>query len=124
MEAEDLMPTGRLVDIEDGPADLRVPIKLSDLDIDDVFWGMEEEHPATIYYDDIGKKLTLHAADFFTHCVVYTPEDQPYFCIENQSCSTDAHNLHVRGFEKAAHLTILDPGTSLTAWIEFRISDQ
>ena len=124
MKAIELMPTGELLDLKDGPGDLRRPKKLSELDLDDVFWGMSEDAPATVYYDHLGKQLTLHASEFFTHCVVYTPTDKPYFCIENQSCSTDAHNLHTLGYREAAHLAVLPPGESLTAWIEFRIGDQ
>jgi aldose 1-epimerase len=56
--------------------------------------------------------------------VVYTPPERPFFCVENQSCSTDAHNLYSQGLQEAAHLTILDPGDSLAAWIEIAVSAQ
>ena len=124
MEAVDLLPTGQLVDLEDGPADLRSPVSLADLDLDDVFWGLETNKPQVIYYDHIGKKATLTASRLFTHSVVYTPQGMQFFCVENQSCSTDAHNLHARGLEKEAHLTILEPGELLTAWVEISVSDQ
>ena len=123
MEAVDLLPTDRLIDLEDGPADLREPTSLANLDLDDVFWGLTSSKPQVIYYDSIGKKVTLTASDFFTHSVVYTRE-KPHFCVENQSCSTDAHNLYARGLQKEAHLSILQPGESLTAWIEIAVSDQ
>ena len=67
--------------------------------------------------------LTLEASELFTHSVVYTPAGQPFFCVENQSCSTDAHNLYARGLEKEAHLTVLPPGASLSAYIEMVVSD-
>ena len=124
MESKELLPTGRLIDLSEGPADLRKPTPLTSLDLDDVFWGMEPKEPAVIYYDRIGKKLTLQASAFFTHSVVYTPPGKPYFCIENQSGSTDAHNLASQGFEDAAHLAILQPGESLSAWIMLQVQDQ
>ncbi|GAG43851.1 unnamed protein product, partial [marine sediment metagenome] len=62
-------------------------------------------------------------SDLFTHSVVYT-QQTGHFCLENQTCSTDAHNLHARGLRKEAHLTILRPGESLTAWIEIVVNDQ
>ena len=124
MEAENLIPTGRLLDLDDAPANLNQPTSLQDLDLDDVYWGADPEHPQVIYYDEIGKKVTLRASDIFTHCVVYTPPGQPYFCIENQSCSTDAHNLDARGEQEAAHLIILNPGESATGSIEMTVSDQ
>jgi len=122
MEAVDLLPTGRLIDLENGPADLRQPTSLENLDLDDVFWGLAHDRPQVIYYEGIGKKVTLTASDLFTHSVVYT-EEASHFCVENQSCSTDAHNLYARGLEKEAHLTILRPGESLMAWIEIAVSD-
>jgi aldose 1-epimerase len=122
MEARDLLPTGRLLPLA-GTADLAQPTRLSALHLDDVFWGMEPEHPAQIDYLAISKRLTLEAGALFTHAVVYTPAGQPFFCIENQSCSTDAHNLYARGLTEAAHLTILPPGERLEAAIRFRVSD-
>ena len=122
MEARDLLPTGRLLPLT-GPADLAQPAPLSALQLDDVFWGMRPERPAQIDYLAIGKRVTLEADALFTHAVVYTPAGQPFFCIENQSCSTDAHNLHARGLTEAAHLTVLPPGERLEAAIRFRVSD-
>ncbi|NLF03365.1 MAG: hypothetical protein GX601_20580 [Anaerolineales bacterium] len=124
MEAVELMPTGRLVDLAKAPADLRRTTSLGKLNIDDVFYGMQPDRPATIDYDHSGVRLTLLASELFTHAVVYTPQGKDFFCIENQSCSTDAHNLHARGLERAAHLQILEPGQSLEAWIEFRVSQR
>ncbi|HHX65428.1 MAG TPA: hypothetical protein GX702_11120 [Chloroflexi bacterium] len=124
MEAENLLPSGRLLDLEDGPADLRTPKALSELDLDDVFYGLNRSKPQVIYYDALGKKLTLTADDFYTHTVVFTPPAAPFFCVENQSCSTDAHNLHAAGHVEAAHLAILNPGESHTSSIEFTLSDQ
>ena len=123
MEAVDLLPTGELIDLEYGPADLRQPTPLEGLHLDDVFWGLVPDKPQVIYYDSIRKRVTLRASDLFTHSVVYT-QQTAHFCVENQTCSTDAHNLHARGLRKEAHLTILRPGESLTAWIEIAVSDQ
>jgi aldose 1-epimerase len=120
----DLLPTGRLLDMEDGPADLRTPTSLGTLDLDDVFWGLRPETPQVIFYDHIGKKMTLTASEFFTHSAVYTPLGRPFFCVENQSCSTDAHNLYAQGGQEVAHLVILDPGQSLAAWVEFSVGEQ
>ncbi|MGI6374472.1 MAG: aldose 1-epimerase [Anaerolineae bacterium] len=123
MEAEQLLPTGRLLPLDQAPADLTAPTSLDQLDVDDVFWGMRPDRPAEIHYRAIGKRLTLLADAPFTHAVVYTPRGRPFFCIENQSCSTDAHNLYARGLQEAAHLTILSPGEALTAAIRLRVTD-
>lgn len=123
MEAHDLLPTGRLLPLDQGPADLTVPTSLASLDLDDVFWGMDPARPAQIEYLAIGKRVTLLADAFFTHAVVYTPAGRPFFCIENQSCATDAHNLYARGQQDAAHLAILPPGGALEASIRLRVSN-
>lgn len=123
MQAEDLMPTGRLVSMAKGPADIRLPTSLAKLNLDDVFYGLERARPQVVRYGSLGKQLTLFADDFFTHSVVFTPPDRPFFCIENQSCSTDAHNLYAKGFPETAHLTILEPGESVSASITFVVTD-
>jgi len=124
MEAEELLPTGQLLDLAEGPADLTTPTPLTDLDLDDVFWGLSKERVQAVYYDAIGIKLTLTASDFYTHSVVYTPQERPFFCIENQSCSTDAHNLYAKGLKEQAHLVILEPGESMTESIVMAVSRQ
>lgn len=124
MEATDLLPSGRLIDLDKGPADLRQPVSLSQLNLDDVYWGLRSEAPQVIYYDHIGKKVTLKACDLFSYSVVFTPPERPFFCVENQSCSTDAHNLWAKGLKDESRLSILNPGESLTAWIEISVSNQ
>ena len=123
MEATALIPSGRRLDLADGPADLNQPVSLSELNLDDVFWGLQESKPQVIYYDAIGKKLSLTASDYFPFSVVYTPPPAPFFCVENQSCSTNAHNLHNEGLVEEASLSILNPGESLKAAITFGVTD-
>ena len=123
MEAEALLPTGRLLPPSACSADPTEPITLENLDLDDVFWGMRASQPATVVYGALGTRITLEADDWFTHAVVYTPPDRPYLCVENQSCSTDAHNLAAKGFERAAHLTVLEPGASHQATVAMQVGN-
>jgi len=120
----DLLPTGRLLPVEQAPADLRTPTSLGGLDLDDLFRGLRPDAPQRIFFDHLGALLTIRASEFFVYSPVYTPMGQSYFCVETQSCSTDAHNLHAQGHEDTAHLGILEPGQSLVAWIEFSLSQQ
>ena len=103
--------------------DISQPTALSELDLDDVFYGLAESKPQVIYYDKLGKTVTLTASDMFTHSVVYTPAQAPFFCIENQSCSTDAHNLYAQGLVDESHLLILDPGESMSSYVEIAVAD-
>jgi aldose 1-epimerase len=64
--------------------------------------------------------VTLRTSKEFTHAVVYTGHPKAV-CIENQTCSTDAHNLWKRGLKKESHLLILPPGKSHTGYILYKI---
>ncbi len=122
MQAEALLPNGKLESLDGTPFDIRQFTSLRDLALDDVYWGMEPNNPAVYECRDKQIRVTLQASEIFTHAVVYTPERRPYFCIENQTCSTDAHNLHGRGLEKEAHLVILNPGQRAGGTVRIRIT--
>ena len=119
MESEQLLPTGRLVSLAGTSYDLRQPTSLAERDLDDVFFGMSTDQPASVEFRDVGRRITFHASPEFTHLVVYTP-DRPFFCVENQTCSTDAHNLANSDRNDVAHLFVCPPGESRTGWVEYR----
>ena len=121
MDQIDLLPTGELFDLKDAPVDISQPQPLSELDLDDVWFGMEPDKPQSIHYERLHRKLVMHASEIFTHSVTYTPAGQPYFCMENQTCATDAVNLSASGKEEEAHLLILEPGESTEGWVRFSI---
>ena len=123
MEAVNLIPTGRLIDLDKSPADLSKPTKLSGLNLDEVWYGMEPKKPQAIIYEALGKKMVLYASDIFTHSVTYTPPFESFLCVENQTNSTDCHNLYAKGFEEEAHLLILKPGESISGTIRFCLED-
>ncbi len=118
----DLLPTGTLQPLEGAPFDLRTPRPLSELALDDVFWGVKPEEAPGYEARDAGVRVDLPASEHFTHMVVYTPKGRPFFCMENQTCSTDAHNLHARGLAQEAHLLAVEPGQSMSGWVDFRPS--
>ncbi|NOZ56160.1 MAG: aldose 1-epimerase [Calditrichaeota bacterium] len=119
MKAVGLLPTGKLEPLDGTPYDVRKPTPLSQLDLDDVFWGMTPEEPMGWEARDRGIRMVLPASRDFTHAVVYTPPTKPLFCMENQTCSTDAHNLYVKGFVKESHLLIVQPGQKKSGWVMF-----
>jgi aldose 1-epimerase len=122
MEAVGLLPTGKLLPLDGSPYDIREFTSLEGLKLDDVYWGMVPGKPAVYECRDRGIRVTLEASEIFTHAVVYTPPGRPYFCIENQTCSTDAHNLHAQGLEKEAHLQVLQLGKSARGTVRVRVS--
>jgi len=123
MEAENLMPSGKLIPLSDGPGDMREPVALSDLDLDDVFWGMAPEESQKIFFEEIGKQVTFKASDIFTHSCIFCPPKLPFFCMENQTCSANSHNLFSSGYVEESHLLILSPGESQKGTIEIIFSD-
>ncbi len=118
MEARGLLPTGKLEPMDALTPDLRRPVTLSQLYLDDVYCGMEQEKPAWYEIRDRGIKVTLWASPELTHLVVYT-ENPNFFCLENQTCSTDAHNLFAQGLQKEAHLLVVGPGQLHSMWIKY-----
>ncbi len=120
MDAEKLLPTGKLFDLAAEPDyDARQPRSLEGFFRDDVYYGMQPDKPAAIDFRGRKLKITLSASKEFTNLVLYTPKDQPWFCVEDQTCSTDAHNLYARGLKQESHLQIVEPGKTATGWVEF-----
>ena len=115
----DLLPTGRLIDVGSTIYDLRKPAKIGSLDMDHVFTGIEERKFTEISYSTKGIDIELNSSEDFTHLVLYTPSGKSYFCIENQTCSTDAHNMYDRGFAVEAGLKFVPAGKSHTGYVKY-----
>lgn len=114
MESDkDLLPTGKLL-----PASLDKLTPVKDLNLDHVFTDLSG--PQTVAFaNDLN--LTISASPDFTHAVVYTGEKEKYTAVEQQTCSTDAHNLDASGFTKEAHLIRIKPGGAFRGWIKYSV---
>ncbi len=122
MEAVDLMPTGQLEPLDGSQYDLREFSQVDKLVLDEVYYGMAPEQPAVIEYRQAKLRIELPATPEFTHMVVYAQPENPFFCVENQTCSTDAHNLHAQGMRDVAHLLEVGPGQSMEGWVLLRVT--
>ena len=111
----------QLIDPNDSPIDFRSPTTVPETAIDEVWTGLTSEASPSIIYQSVGKRLVLHATDDFTHFVTYEPENAPYVCLENWTCSPDAHNLYAGEKNDVAHLLILNPGEVFTGSVQFSI---
>lgn len=118
MAAVQRLPTGKLLNLEGHQLDAREPVSLEGYQSDDVFFGMTPEKPARVEFRDVGRSVTFKASEEFTHLVVWTPE-RPFMGIENQTCSTDAHNLAARGMNEVAHLQVCPPGEKRQGWVSY-----
>ncbi len=65
-------------------------------------------------------QIRMSASDIFSHFVIYTPEDQPYFCAEPISHVPDAVNLDRPAGEVG--LRVLQPGETLAGRIRIEPS--
>ncbi|MEK6796485.1 MAG: aldose 1-epimerase [Spirochaetota bacterium] len=118
MESSNYLPTGRLTMVGSNAAwDLTEFRPLSTLRLDDVFFGATPMSRVAIDYRTIGRVLHLRASADLTHVVVWTT--RRYFCIENQTCSIDAHNLYDRGHVKESHLQIVRPGGKAGGYVDY-----
>ena len=129
MEADDdLLPTGRLLDVTGtmyAMFDLRTPVPVSHLKVDHVYTDLQSGVAAVIDYRTPGIQLSITGTDDFTHAVVYTPpESDPYFCLEHQTCSTDAINFDHQSEErrKMGHLLEVQPGERASGTLRYNVS--
>jgi aldose 1-epimerase len=120
----DLLPTGRLETVRGTIYDLRAPAAVNALDMDHVFTRLRHGAPARIQHRAAGLCIDLEATRDFTHLVLYTPRAEKYFCLENQTCSTDAHNLFDRGFVVESGLKTVKPGAVHTGSVTYAIQFQ
>jgi aldose 1-epimerase len=119
MESTAQLPSGALVPASQLDYPLGSPFSLKGTTLDDVFWGMQAGQPTLIEFREARRSISIETSPDFTHLVVWTPQ-RPYFGIENQTCSTDAHNLYAAGKQRAAHLQICPAGEIRTGWVEYR----
>jgi aldose 1-epimerase len=119
MEAEQQLPSGKLVELDGHPLDARQPVSLAGYNADHVFFGVRHDPAAVVDFRGARRKITFVTSDDFTHLVAYTP-DRPFFCLENQTCSTDAHNLASEGRNTVAHLLECPPSKKMSGWVEYQ----
>jgi aldose 1-epimerase len=128
MESDDeLLPTGRVFDVNKimyAMYDLREPLPVGSLKLDHVYTDVTPGANAVIDYRKQGIQLLISTSDEFTHIVIYTPAGTPSFCVEHQTCSSDALNLHNQGPErsKLAHLLELQPGEVGSGSIHYTVN--
>ncbi len=127
MEADRaLLPTGKVLELNGimyAMYDLRSPTPIDHLKLDHVYTQLHQGEPAVIEYPEQGMRLAISGSEDFTHVVIYVPVQEPFFCLEHQTCSTDAVNLHNQGPElrELAHLLEVAPGESSSGSLHYTI---
>ncbi len=121
-EAVEAFPTGKMIDVSGQAADFTAGRTVANAFIDQVYDGMDSQGAVSVDYLDWGWRQTFRASNDLGRLVIYTPPHRPCFCVENQSCSTNAHNLHANGLADIAHLIVLPPKRTHTGTIEQTLS--
>jgi aldose 1-epimerase len=117
MESSDSgYPTGNILPVKDTPIDLRNPVPAISRTLDTVYYNPSGPVVGSIQYNS-GSVLTLTGSSEFKHLVVYTPKDAGFFCLENQSCSADTHNLYAKGYTNTSALILLKAGERHTGQV-------
>ena len=117
----DLLPTGKLVNVSGTCFDLREKKNIGALDFDHVFTGLVAEKYAQVEYTTMNLCVRMVSTDDFSHLVLYSPGGANFFCLENQTCSTDAHNLYDRGFTTQSGLRFVQPGEIHTGSVTYLV---
>ncbi|MEM0985074.1 MAG: aldose 1-epimerase [Pseudomonadota bacterium] len=94
--------------------DIRNRKRVMDLSLDDCF--SLDQGPVEIVWPDRKTAITLKRSASLGHLIVYTPADQPFFCVEPVSHVPDAFNSSLP-FEQTGMRT-LHPNDVLTARID------
>ncbi|MDF2613415.1 MAG: Aldose 1-epimerase [Clostridia bacterium] len=123
MNAEKL-PTGEVHEVKGTSYDLADYRSLEGLYFDHVYTAVKRNPSASIWYQDISLKVHMEASSEFSHIVVYSPKGQNFFCIENQSCSTNAHNLYAQGFHELSGLEIIAPHHKAQGHIKYTFENE
>ncbi len=127
MEADDeMLPTGRIFDVKKvmyAMYDLREPVPVGYLKLDHVYTRLNKPALSVLDYTKLAMQLHISATDDFTHLVIFTPEQIPSLCIEYQTCSTDAINLHQQStaLREAAHLLEVQPGATYSGALRYTV---
>lgn len=122
MERDDAMlPSGALISVKETNYDLNIARNISELELDDVFTHFSVTPQARIDTENLS--LDISMSDVFSHLVVYAPSGADFFCIEPQTCSTDAINLYTEGHIINSGLQILRPGELESGEVRFILYD-
>lgn len=121
-ELDNFIPTGRRLPVQ-GKFDLRQPVSLAEVMLDDIYTDLEFADGASVCeFTDKGAGISVRygADDQFKHWVVFTGKtpDAPFVCLEPYTWVTNAPNLDLPYDETG--LIVLQGGQTFTGkmWLE------
>jgi aldose 1-epimerase len=122
MEATpDLLPTGRLIPVPGSKVDVRRETSVGALALDHIFTGVPAGQIAEVGYPSQKLRVRLVTSPEFSHLVLYTPRGAAFFCLENQTCSADAHNLYDHGYRAESGLRFVPAGGTASGSVTYQV---
>lgn len=116
----ELIPTGELEMVKGTNRDVSEFTSLKGLELDTVYTGNPSGSFAKVKYEKTGIMITLECSDEFEKLIIYTPKGQSYFCVENQTCSTNAHNMYAEGNKELSGLKFVAPKCTFSGFVHFK----
>ncbi|MGL6173941.1 MAG: aldose 1-epimerase [Cellulosilyticaceae bacterium] len=117
---DEKLPTGEILEVRGTGYDLSQYTDVQELNLDHVYTDLAGEIVARIKYPEVELLVEMSNSQEFTHLVVFTPPNQPFFCIENQSCSTNTHNMYAKGYKEISGLEMILPNESKEGYIQYK----
>jgi aldose 1-epimerase len=124
LDLQDLIPTGSVASVEGTALDLREWTGIGDLFIDNAFWKRAPGTTANVLFEAVGKRMVIEASDNFPHMIVYVPEGEPFFCVENLTTCPNAPNLATAGHGELANMLVAAPGQVVEGWIKYTFMER
>lgn len=116
---EALIPTGRILPVDEAKTICDGYHTVESLYLDNVFRGMTADMESKVQYEDV--IVHISASDCFRNAVVYTPHDRPGFCIEPQTCATNFINMHAQGLVDESGLMVLPAGQTFACTVDMTV---
>lgn len=120
---ENKLPLGTYQKVEATDFDLKKLQATERIALDHVY-ETTSNHQATICHPNFGIQMQVYVGDSVKYCVVYTPSEKDWFCIEPQTSSTNCHNLYQLGYCKESNLQIVKSGERQGDFIKFVFSKE
>ena len=117
-----VIPTRNILKTEDKFPGINDGILASSVVLDNNYIKRDGEN-ATLELIEEKLKITFAVPDDFKHFVVYHPYNAKFICIENQTCSIDANNMHLEGLTEVANQKFLNPGEEESLTIDLQIEE-
>lgn len=112
--------TGPAIEAAEGLKNISRARAVNEIKLNDMYYPRTPASRVSVLFGALGIAVDHYASAEFTHLIAWTPGG-PYFALEDQTCSADAHNQYAAGARDTAHLIIIAPGEVSTGTVRYEI---